>query len=195
MGGKAMVRIGLILLLYGGSLLSSCRHDLSLDDREENGTISGVPATRTGEGTMGAVVDGKRWVAGFYSPLGSHAATAIPSYGGLTITGIRETLLPNGTQVIETIRIFVNPQGPGTWNVTAGAASFHRSETTSGSNGTTLATTYLVPDGQSGTLTITRYDPQLKILAGSFRFTASHTFNDQISKISIEHGIFDVRIE
>lgn len=189
-----MRTICVFLGLLGMFFLTACSQNLSLDDREENGTVSGVPATRTGEGTMGAVVDGKRWVAGFYSPLANYAASASSTSAGLTVTGIRETILQNGTQIIETIRLYVNPQGPGTWPITTGAASFNQVETVPGSNGSSTNTTFLVPDGQSGTLTITRYDPQLKILSGSFQFTASHVFNGQISTIDVDHGIFDVMI-
>lgn len=190
-----MRTIGVFLGLLGMLFLTACSQNLTLDDREEDGTISGVPATRTGEGTMGAVVDGKRWVAGFYSPLALKAASATSTSAGLTVTGIRETFLQNGTQIIETIRLFVNPQGPGTWAIIAGAASFNRVESVPGPNGYSSNTTFLVPDGQSGVLTITRYDPQLKILAGSFRFTATHVLNQHIRTISIEHGVFDVTIE
>jgi hypothetical protein len=141
------------------------------------------PATQTGQGTFGCLVNGQAWTpAG--SPLGGPLFTTQYYNQQLTISASRSTTV-NGIRVDQGIEINVNKvQLPGIIMLSDSTKNFV--------NVVDLMTkcTYYTGKDHPGTLEITRLDLAARIVSGRFAFALE---TPGCGKVTVTDGRFDSR--
>lgn len=196
-----------LLVLAGLSLILACDNEEEKQkdtskvetptpkDSTSNG--SGVDTTKTGEGTMGAIINGVKWVAGYSNPVGVKPAYGSVSGDYLFIYGYKTV---SGTTITaETIQIFVKAKQPGTYligtiNGVVNNYAVYTKSVTVGSSSTTQ-TFYSYTDTSAGTFTLTKYDAVNKIISGTFNFKAVATDpkTSETTTVQVTKGVFDIK--
>ncbi|MCS6989944.1 MAG: hypothetical protein NZM06_10560 [Chloroherpetonaceae bacterium] len=176
-----------LLMLSASLVVTGCKKD---ENPASGGTGGGGNQTPTGAGTLSAKIDGQNWSATQISPI---LPAAIASYQN-------NTLLVNGTRVDGATTsalgfTITGVTGTGTFRLgvspgTGGAQGTAQYVVTTAGQGQTWAT--LSQTGNSGTITITTFDRQNRIAAGTFSFTLERE-SPAPTRREVTEGRFDVR--
>ncbi|WP_423130250.1 hypothetical protein [Gaoshiqia sp. Z1-71] len=140
------------------------------------------PITQTGAGTFGCLIDGQIWVAGsdFF---GKHTGANNTSY-----EDERWVIFAPGSLYDMNIEICKE-------SMIDGFAVLDGTRETSCSNGVLFQgldyEQFWTVDGNTGTINITKFDPDAKIISGTFAFDA---VNSEGVKKEIRDGRFDIKI-
>ena len=165
----------LAIMLTSSLLVTACNRGSSDNPADSGGTA-------TGSGTMSATVDGQSWTA--------TSGTVFATYSTNTLTVIGSQV--QGTSA-STFNITIN-NVTGTGEFRLGLPGFaqgvaiYGTGTSAGSNAQAWVTT----NTETGTVNITRFDTQNKIVAGTFSFRCRST-NATPEIRNITEGRFDAR--
>ncbi|MCA0444914.1 MAG: hypothetical protein LCH54_01660 [Bacteroidetes bacterium] len=189
-----------VVMISALSLMMGCDNEEDKDKAKDPVGGSGVPATQTGAGTMGATIDGNAWVAGYSVPVGG----AKPAYGSVSgeyvfIYGFKVNY--NTTTFAsssETIQIFVKANAPGTYPIgiyggTGNSWAVYTKTETSGAISTTKIY-YTTQESAIGSFTLSKFDKTGKIVSGTFNFKGEYTDPATSAKsyVNITNGVFDI---
>ncbi len=174
----------LAIMLTSSLLVTACNRG---GDSSDNPADSGGGSTATGSGTMSAKIDGQNWTATSGTVFATYTGnnlTVIGSQVQGTSAGTFNITIANVTGTGE-FRLGLAPgvggaQGIGAYGTAAGSAS--------------TAQAWATTNTETGTVNITRFDTQNKIVAGTFSFrcrAASPNFTPEIRNIT--DGRFDAR--
>jgi hypothetical protein len=169
-----------LALLTTSILVTGCKKD---ENPADGG--SGGGNTQTGAGTMSAKIDGQSW-----------SSTSIP---GSPIPGAYATYTSNNLTLIGTQ---VQGTSASTFNITilnvTGTGEFRLGLLPVGSfqgvgaYGTSAGQAWATTDTETGTVKITKFDTQNKIVSGTFSFRCRST-NATPEIRNITDGVFDVK--
>jgi hypothetical protein len=153
--------------------------------------------TENGEGTFGAKVNGALWAPRGFGivPTGPILEGRYVGNNSVTVNARDYSKQPNETE----FEIYIKDlNGPGTYNLNQNTAKHPA--------GTTASYGYYVErrlhplnewitnELNTGTVTITKWDPATGILAGSFQFKAANT-DDPNDVLTVTEGRFDVIVK
>lgn len=175
-----------LLALSATLIVTGCKKD----DNPANGGDGGGNPTPTGAGTLSAKIDGQNWAATQLAPV---LPAAIASYQNNTLQVSGNKL--DGSTVSTLLFTITGVTGTGTFRlgvapgVGGAQGSAQYSEVTGGVG---QAWSTLSQTGNSGTITITTFDPQNRIAAGTFSFTVERE-SPSPTRRQITDGRFDVR--
>ncbi len=172
-----------IFMLTSSLLVTACNRSDS-DNPADSGSGSG---TATGSGTMSAKIDGQNWTATSVSA----AYTGNTLGNTLVIVGNQVQGTSAGTVTIN----ITNVTGTGEFRLglapgVGGAQGFGGYGTAAGS--TSTAQGWVTTNTETGTVNITRFDTQNKIVAGTFSFRC-RSANATPEIRNITEGRFDAR--
>ncbi|MFN3393009.1 MAG: hypothetical protein ACK41G_09400 [Candidatus Thermochlorobacter sp.] len=158
-------------------LLMSCGQNSNPSDN------SGGSTGQTGTGSMSAKVDGQDW----------SAATATAGYSSstrdLTLNGARGDASSSSAITIS----LRNVQGTGTFTLVAvgTVGSSGQGFATYGTNASGQVQSFVTTEANAGTVTLTRFDQQARVVAGTFSFRCTSPTNATLRR-NITEGRFEI---
>lgn len=165
-----------LLILSSSLVVTGCKKD-------ENPSNNSGGNTSSGAGTMSAKIDGQNWSATQLSPI-LPAAQASYTNRTLTVIGSR---MENGRTSTMSFSIN-NVTGTGTFQIgtTTGGASYGEGPTGAPQQA------WVSFGDNAGTVEITTFNAESKIVSGTFRFTLRNPIANPTSR-EVTEGRFDVK--
>jgi hypothetical protein len=166
-------------------LLAACKKD-----------VKDLPdVTQTGAGTFGAKVNGTLWAPQGFGPIPANDILQLTILGtdAFKINARNFASSPNETE----FEIFVTGvNGPGTYqlNTTVSYPSYTSSFAYYVKRKVSPQNEWLTSATSTGTVTITKFDLNAKIVSGTFSFMAMNLYNAP-EPLSVTEGRFDLQVK